>query len=54
MDKKQITKDLDKIILSLMTALAKPATKAGIIVAQEHMAEAYKTAHRIKREINGK
>lgn len=51
MDKKQIIKDLDRIILSLMTALARPATKAGLISAQEHMAEAYQTAHRMKREI---
>lgn len=51
---REITKELEGLILDLMAATTKPPTKKGMMECQEYVLSAYKSAHRLKREVNSK
>ena len=52
MNKIELLKQLEHVILDLMAATTKPPTKKGMAETQEYVLKSYKNLHRIKRELS--
>lgn len=52
MNKIELLKQLDHVIIDLMAATTKAPTKKGMAETQEYVLKSYKNLHRIKRELS--